>query len=207
MFALLTSMILLACYVLGFRVRQSPGQHACPRRIRDGQEARLILRKSSLESRAIPNQRLVMAFGINNAFTSTDADYHRNFVSQAKELIRTPNVAWTALAISPQNIVDINLMPSRDHKNAEPLRLVKFVQSLDFRIVIIKFFPRSGTPSNEDVDFITANISFLWLASKSYRCGDPVKLVDDIKELLRKLSSFIRTETGIQAASEYNTLN
>ncbi|PVH79422.1 hypothetical protein DL98DRAFT_516060 [Cadophora sp. DSE1049] len=211
MFALVIAVILLAWHLIGICVRQSPRQHACPRHIRDVQEARRILRNSTLESRAIPNERLVMVFGINNAFTTTDSENHRAFVCQAKDLIRSKEDEWMTVALAAQKVVDTGPMPLQDGTNTESFLIVKLVQSLVFRIVIIKFFPRSDTPSDEDVDFITTKINSLWLASKSCSSSDTAELLHDKKELLRKLNSFIRPQTSIQqwdkVPGEDNPLN
>ncbi|KAL2073068.1 hypothetical protein VTL71DRAFT_10392 [Oculimacula yallundae] len=145
-------------------------------RIRNINAARRILCESTLESRAKPNQRLVNVFGINNAFTTTDPIYHREFVTQAKGLIRPPNQGWETLTRSGKEIVgsrieDIKL--GSDSVNSGTLHLVRFVQNLVFRIVILKFFPESKTPSLEDVEFITTSINHLWMESKdnSPECG------------------------------------
>ena len=42
---------------------------------------------SPLESRAIPNDRLKIAFGISNTFTSTDEEQAKQFVTEARKLI------------------------------------------------------------------------------------------------------------------------
>lgn len=137
-----------------------PGHHGS-RLVRGIQESRIILRNSDLKSRAEPNGRLVTAFGINNAFTTTHPEYHKSFVRQAKELIRINDDEWSTFAMTAANIVDHDLTSLRYDPNIEALPLVNFVQSLVFRIVIVKFFPGSGIPSAEDVDFITSKINSL----------------------------------------------
>ena len=42
---------------------------------------------SKVQSRAYPNQRLVRTFGIDNAFTTTNENYRKDFRSYAKEKI------------------------------------------------------------------------------------------------------------------------
>ncbi|KAG4431986.1 hypothetical protein IFR05_012537 [Cadophora sp. M221] len=210
MFVSIIAVMLVVLSMIGIGIYFSSGVHGC-RRIRSIQESRIKLSNSDLKSRAKPNERLVTAFGINNAFTTTDSGYHKTFVKQAKELIRTNDNEWTSLAIAAADIVDHDLTSLRDESNSEPILLVKFVQSLVFRIVIVKFFPGSDTPSAEDVDFITSKINSHWLASKHSSGEDLMKLLNDKKELLRKLHSFIHPHTQarrcIQDPVEDNPLN
>jgi len=44
-----------------------------------------------LQSRAVPNERLIRAFGIDNAFTTTDEIYHKGFREAATRLVRQNN--------------------------------------------------------------------------------------------------------------------
>ncbi|KAH9218008.1 hypothetical protein DL95DRAFT_521801 [Leptodontidium sp. 2 PMI_412] len=171
-----------------------PGHHGS-RLVRGIQESRIILRNSDLKSRAEPNGRLVTAFGINNAFTTTHPEYHKSFVRQAKELIRINDDEWSTFAMTAANIVDHDLTSLRYDPNIEALPLVNFVQSLVFRIVIVKFFPGSGIPSAED----------------TYSGEGPLKLLTDKEELLRKLHSVIHPHTqerrSTQVSGEDNPLN
>lgn len=45
-------------------------------------------RNSAVKSRAIPNERLVLAFGIDNAFTTSDKKRHKEFNVEAKNAIQ-----------------------------------------------------------------------------------------------------------------------
>ncbi|KAL1961896.1 hypothetical protein VTN77DRAFT_929 [Rasamsonia byssochlamydoides] len=51
-----------------------------------------------LLSRALPNQRLRIAFGIDNAFTSDDKGHVVHFVSRAKHLINLSSAEWISLS-------------------------------------------------------------------------------------------------------------
>ncbi|KAK0100727.1 hypothetical protein ONS95_007178 [Cadophora gregata] len=198
MFSLVIPVIFLVCCLVAMYIRPSSGRHTCPRRIHNILHVRRILRISTLESRAIPNKRLVAAFGINNAFTTTDVDYHRAFVSKAKELIRTKDHGWVELSNTAQNIADSTLNPLREDSGILTLPLIRLVQSLVFRIVVMNFFPGSDMPSDEDVGFITAKINSLWLASKACSGDDTVKLFNDKEQLISKLNSFTRPRAGFQ---------
>ncbi|KAH7357141.1 hypothetical protein BKA65DRAFT_221631 [Rhexocercosporidium sp. MPI-PUGE-AT-0058] len=201
MFFFIPAALLVVCSIINIWFRPSKKSHGY-HRIRGSEESCLILRNSDLKSRAEPNRRLTTAFGINNAFTTTDSDYHKAFVNQAKNLIRINEDEWTTLALAAADIVHSSLTTLKDGPNAEPLLLVKFVQSLVFRIVIIKFFPESDTPAAGDVHFITTKINSLWLASKRCSGEDPVTMLNDKKELLRKLHSFIHPHSGFRDSND-----
>lgn len=53
---------------------------------------------SLVQSRAAPNQRLRTAFGIDNAFTSTDALVTENFVREARRRINLEPAEWSNLS-------------------------------------------------------------------------------------------------------------
>lgn len=50
------------------------------------------------KSRAMPNQRLVDAFGINNCFSTTDKEYCERFHDRAEELIVKDDADWKDIA-------------------------------------------------------------------------------------------------------------
>src|SRR5438045_3371093 len=57
-----------------------------------------LLQKSSLDERAAPNQRLVRVFGIDNAFTTTDKEYYKMFVTGVRLKLPTSSDEWRDLA-------------------------------------------------------------------------------------------------------------
>ncbi|CAL3973492.1 unnamed protein product [Diplocarpon coronariae] len=179
---LLLIFVLGAIFVFSTKVLKPPRSNPVRRLIRSPQASIALLKKSSLESRALPNARLVRAFSINNAFTTTDADSHRFFVTHAKDLVRSTDCEWNALARGAASILEATLAA-----NHAPLLLVPLVQSLVFRIVVIRFFPYAAAPSDVDVATITARINTLWLACKQCHATDPAALDREKKELLRKL--------------------
>ncbi len=181
-----------------------------PRRIHDSQEARLILRTSSLESRALPNQRLVKAFGIDNAFTSTDPEYHRRFVNEAKGLIRTQNREWKDLAFAATAEVSSGLAELQSDESTEGINLESFVRCLVFRIVVLKFFPRVGRIEKDDVEFITTAINDLWVSSKCCNEQDSVAVLNVTVTQLRllgKLRPYFDDPTMTPIGGKDNPLN
>lgn len=59
-----------------------------------------------IESRAVPNQRLVRAFDIDNAFTTTDDTYRKEFRSSASGLLSKPKIEdWKRLATIADNLI------------------------------------------------------------------------------------------------------
>jgi hypothetical protein len=119
-----------------------------------------------LSQRALPNQRLVSAFGIDNAFTTTDPIWHAKFVHDAKEKIRiTDTRHWKTLATAAADHITrraSKLCPT----GSGSIHLVPFIQVLVFNIVMMQFFPEIAVPSEDDVKTITSLINTLWLASK-----------------------------------------
>ena len=53
---------------------------------------------NNVQSRADPNQRLVRTFNINNAFTTLDENYRKDFRSHAKEKITLNDKRWKTIA-------------------------------------------------------------------------------------------------------------
>ncbi|KAF7985839.1 hypothetical protein HWV62_520 [Athelia sp. TMB] len=139
-----------------------------------------------LIARAIPNQRLVSAFGITNTFVSRDINIHRAFRNQATsfihELLRNPSRGWASWASEASGAAKSQLLSSSSN-----LSFDIFVQSITFRLVILGLLNPTLEPTSfiqSDVDFITSTINSLWDRSKNGQCEDPV-LLDRLKLTLR----------------------
>ncbi|TVY40076.1 Cytochrome P450 [Lachnellula occidentalis] len=150
-------------------------EEACsaPIFIKNPHGAKALLANSTLESCAKPNQRLVLAFGIKNAFTTTDPTIHRNFVNRAKQLIRTQEHEWKSLGETAVNSA------SRIAGTVQASGLTSLetsVQLLVFQIVMGKFFPYiQPVPSDVDIEYIATTINDLWVASKNPSSGQLLK--------------------------------
>jgi hypothetical protein len=136
-----------------------------PVRIRDLKEAISILEDSTLESRAIPNQRLVATFGIKNSFTTTNTCCNKSFIAKANRLLQTSEPEWDRLAKGALWIVSQSRSPRMGDPTSLPL--VDIVQALVFRIVLMKFFPDLRNPTESEITMITKSINTRWTGSKS----------------------------------------
>ncbi|KAF7973249.1 hypothetical protein HWV62_15761 [Athelia sp. TMB] len=139
-----------------------------------------------LIARAIPNQRLVSAFGITNTFVSHDINTHRAFRNQATsfihELLRNPRRGWASWASEASGAARLQLLSS-----SPKLPFDRFIQSVTFRVVILGLLNPTLEPTSfiqSEVDFITSSINSLWDQSKNSQCEDPV-LLDRLKSTLR----------------------
>jgi hypothetical protein len=162
-----------------------------PRTLRDLQQCRIALRSSTLASRAAPNQRLAEVFNIDNALTTTNRVYHDSIVQGIRLNLQTPDDEWNTLATFALNnlrhTILLNLVVEDGQKSAV---LVPVVQSLVFRVVLLKFFPKIIKPSEDDVQYITTQINLLWLATKhgpSQADSDLLEMKGQLKVRLRRV--------------------
>lgn len=129
-----------------------------------------ILRDNSsltfLESRAIPNKRLVDSFGIDNSFTSMNEEYCRKFREKAANLLRVNNQPWTMLMGHVETVVTSEVKLASNDVGAS-LELVSLVQNTVFQSVLIWIFPQTRTKIDpKTVAMVTNSINLLWMASK-----------------------------------------
>jgi hypothetical protein len=201
------SVIFLSCFaicVVVWKFRCSyPNVCTAPYRIQDFHKAKQILGNSSLKSRARPNQRLVMAFGIDNAFTTCNPSMHMAFVANVKVLLRTTDSEWMELA----NLAANMLNKKQDQvMGGDSIILAKLVQVFVFRIVLKKFFPTIQNAYDADIELITTSINSLWIASKS--CGNfSINVSTESKDKITLFNALYRV-FGVQVSvGKDNPLN
>jgi hypothetical protein len=154
-------------------------------------DARKLLFNSTLKSRAMPNRRLVLAFGIDNAFTTVDPLRHKAFVNEAKDIIRMQETDWKNLADAA---IEIARRLSGEMQASTLISLETSVQLLVFRVILGKFFPDvCPTPPDNDIEYLARNINTLWVASK---CSN------DQSELDQKRNEFLLIVASIFNCSE-----
>ncbi|QDS70778.1 hypothetical protein FKW77_004080 [Venturia effusa] len=127
-----------------------------------------------VEARARSNQRLVTVFGIDNAFTTYDAQRKIDFVVEVND--RVKNVSdeeWQGLA----NMASYWALAKMYAKEESPKRLdlTDFVQFLTMKVSLhFLFGPDSAALRTEEgenyISFIAKEINRLWLVSKA----DPI---------------------------------
>ena len=87
-----------------------------------------------LASRALPNKRLKIAFGIRNAFTTVDEAYAKQFVVLAKNLVNLSSMDWNKLSGALRTAVRIWT------NNQEWVKLTSIIQALSLRIILLVLF-------------------------------------------------------------------
>ena len=150
---------------------------------------------SAVESRAGPNQRLVKAFNIHNAFTTTDDQYRKSFTNKVASKMSALNEGdWKRIADHAENLVQRDL-------EGKQCCLDSFVRSMSLKITLHALF-RLHPMSMEDetIEEITSSINDLWVESKkSVEPSAPMK-----NKLRRALARFFPNE---QFSGQENPLN
>jgi hypothetical protein len=174
-----------------------------------------LLSTTTLAGRAGPNGRLVVAFGLENGFTTTSETIHDKFRAGIKTSLALKNTdeARTELAeLISASVRDI-LQEHIDH--CQPISLVDTVRIAVFRTVMTIFFPNIPLISHENILFLATKMNSLWYDSKSpwkiflaKHFESHSSIIHDRDELHQKLNEVFPTlkETDAINASE-NPLN
>ena len=127
----------------------------------DGQQ-NLVRR---LASRARPNQRLVRAFGIDNAFTTEDERYAKTFKNAATEKIALARGDWVRVASLAQELVPQGMMMAeRSHGR---IYLDEVVQSVALKVPLHILFGFNPDMLDQNaVRDMACSINELWYLSK-----------------------------------------
>jgi len=126
-----------------------------------------LLSTTTLEKRAALNQRLVVAFGIENGFTTRDEGIHQHFRNEiAATLERNSN------DLARKRLGDLISESAQDFlqtsvKTHQQILLINLVRIVVCRTALAMFFPLVPRMSDRDVLFITERMNSLWLDSKS----------------------------------------
>ncbi|KXG52869.1 Cytochrome P450 [Penicillium griseofulvum] len=128
-------------------------------------------RLTPLQSRAIPNQRLRVAFGIDNAFTSHEEFRVKQFIVQAKALINLSPSAWNLLSDIAHRAVRRNIKDTTANGHGEKMVRVKdLVQALALRMVLQVLFSMEdealNLPDGCLIELANA-INITWIDSKN----------------------------------------
>ncbi|KAL7275819.1 hypothetical protein RUND412_001230 [Rhizina undulata] len=128
-------------------------------------------RMTPLESRAIPNERLIKAFQIENSFTTTDEEWHKEFRTKIEGLLNLATGDWTRLREYIQTTISLE-RDIRMKKNNR-VYLGNFLQSVVMKMVLKQFFTDGGVSSlnaTEETNskaIAAEKINTLWIQSKS----------------------------------------
>ncbi|MCJ1462157.1 hypothetical protein MMC07_000757 [Pseudocyphellaria aurata] len=120
--------------------------------------------QDAVKSRALPNQRLVQAFGIDNAFTTFDCDYRMEFRKEAKEKLNLAVGKWKDLTFFAKELLGKSLETEASKK---VVFLIPLLQSLTLKIsmnILFKLDP--FTLDDKAISNLVCQINKLWLESK-----------------------------------------
>ncbi|OMP85164.1 hypothetical protein BK809_0000263 [Diplodia seriata] len=125
---------------------------------------------SQLQARALPNKKLQIAFGIDNAFTTTDIHWYKEFRRLSESHLRMSTSQWRSVAKTARQIAIDGV---RCHPGS--ISLSPLVQTLTLKISLHLFFGVDATTRTNDsnICFIAAEINRIWLASKQQQQTQP----------------------------------
>ena len=144
------------------------------------------------ESRGKPNKRLVTAFGVDNAFTTSNEEYRIVFRKYARiKLGKIVDARWKGIAEIASKLVHQKIEGERSQFKGEGMSLVPFVQTITLSISLHVLFGLDPHGLEEElVSLATEEINKLWIASKK----DPMdadtvaERKTSLEDALRKLS-------------------
>lgn len=123
-------------------------------------------RVGKLESRAFPNQRLVEAFGINNAFTTSDNKMARAFRTEAAKRIEIDDTQWQRIAKLAQQLVREGITTSGTDQMSANLDLL--VQDIALRLALHILFDLEPLDLDKSgISTLAQAINDCWIYSKS----------------------------------------
>ena len=163
--------IVLTCVLLGFVVFFRRYLHVRKpskvKYLRSPKECRFMLSHMPLEARSNPNQRLVKAFHIDNALTTTNNTHRSQFVGRIKTLLRMDNLEGQAFADSAREVLGTTLRSTQFAVHRR-IKLVSLVQGFVFCSMAKKFFASSShlNLSSQSVQKTTKLINHVWIHSK-----------------------------------------
>ena len=116
-----------------------------------------------MTARALPNRRLVDAFGINNCFSTTDKGYCREFHNRAEDMISLDDSKWMELAQNAAKLAKREL--NTDRASLELTPLTQFV-AMKLALEVLLGIPASQTANDSAVRTLAAEINVQWVRSK-----------------------------------------
>lgn len=162
-------------------------------------------RVKRLTSRAFPNERLVRAFGINNAFTTTDGKYARAFRAAAVEKIKMEDSDWKRIAAFAERLVRGSLSESGpDYLDTS---LDSLVQCIALRLALHILFGLDPLELNGGlIKGLAEAINDSWVQSKS-AAPDAARLGHNAKMTLKDALTNLFPEFGPGSSPQDNPLN
>ena len=135
-----------------------------------------------LKTRAIPNQRLVHAFGISSTFVSDDPGVHHVFVNTARDILSglsANGARWRTFLHATEDAVS-RLLPENDQMNYDT-----FIQCVTLAIILVALLGVDPELLHQDeLIFVTRTINRRWVDSK--KGNKNILNQDDSLEKLRQ---------------------
>ncbi|KAI1652774.1 hypothetical protein F4813DRAFT_400568 [Daldinia decipiens] len=188
------ALIFIMLYYLFFTKQQRPSPSNNAQSIPDHRAVASfgVLQDRSLQNRliarAIPNGRLLDAFGIDNPFTTTSVITYRRFIQKVGPgLHGTKPKKWLKFFNAASTTLNLILLQHRSVRYSLPLAAL--VRQLVFVSILHAFFGVDPNNVNlHDVDIATELINLLWVQSKttpqSYPLGGRVVLEVALRQIL-----------------------
>ena len=115
-----------------------------------------------LKGRAIPNSRLKVCFGVDNAFTTADDARYKHFVREASSLLIDFNAKWYTAGEHASSFIRARLGDT-----IESVMLIPLVQALTLRLSLQAVHGVDiSAVDNTKVAFIAEEINRIWISSK-----------------------------------------
>ena len=149
-----------------------------------------------LESRAIPNLRLVEVFGINNSFTTADQNFHKDFRKRVKSRLRLTEGQWEDTVCRAQltisSYLKLHLKQAEGTRLAVPL--VPMVRVVVLKVIlgtVVEGHRGNLPPINLEfriLEQVADIINRLWILSKSEGVSSTSRsLLDQLNKFLMQL--------------------
>lgn len=120
---------------------------------------------SLLASRAIPNERLFQAFGIDNSFTTQDIAYSKEFRAVAASKLRIDDQTWKDIARVAEQILHNEVQVS--YETRMRIHLIPLLQLFSLKIALNVLFHEDPFALNDEVvSSLARTINALWILSK-----------------------------------------
>lgn len=140
-----------------------------------------------LRSRAVPNERLIRAFGIDNAFTTTDEAYYKEFLREAKGLLQQNPREWQHLGEVAEDLTKRMMREGEQNGN---ISLVTVVQVVALKIAIHVLFDMPiDKLADGTIKSLAKTINKLWIGSKTLKSPDSSfqKHQQDLEDALNEI--------------------
>ncbi|KAI0383596.1 hypothetical protein F5Y04DRAFT_250558 [Hypomontagnella monticulosa] len=124
--------------------------------------------KSRLQARALPNERLVKAFGIENSFTTFDKVIHSKFLKRSRNVMQGMNSEqqWVSFFAAARIALQRTLFDLNRPIDSQPLASI--TRSFVFVAILHRFFGVDPVVVNiDDALQATDSINHLWMESKT----------------------------------------